>query len=475
MSTALEQHGPETAAIELESMNVSRTTSRAANASTPAESTTRVVTPTPPITQLRAVTICISAFLVIFTTCGGIFSFGVYQELYQSMAHQPDNPFTGASPAAIDLIGTLSAAFMTIGAPLATAWTKRFSPRAIIWTGAATFFTSTILASYSVALWQFVLTQGFLMGLATCFSYMPAVTVCPTWYSKHRGLAMGIVLSGTGVGGLVWAPAIQALNEHLGFRNALRVSGSITTALILVGGFVLDWDPVSKARIKADKERAFARPGGRLRSVWDIPLVDWRVARSSKFFWQLFSTVFQAAAYYTPVFFFSAYARTLGYTPREGANFIAINNAFNAIGKVVLGVLADRWGRVNMLLYTTIISAVASFAFWLPSTIVALPAGRGLFITYAIMYGTFASAYVSLFPAALVELFGPQNFASVNGILYMARGLGSLFGTPTAGALIRGSGHLTDPGGYLHMVVLVGALLSAASFGVTFVRIVSKA
>lgn len=310
------------------------------------------------------------------------------------------------------------------------------------------------------------------MGLATCFSYMPAVTVCPTWYSTHRGLAMGIVLSGTGVGGLVWAPAIQALNAHLGFRTALRISGSITTALIVLGGIVLDWDPVSKARLEVENRHLRSR--GRFRALWDIPLVNWRIARSSKFFWQLFSTVFQAAAYYTPVFFFSAYARTLGYSPREGANFIAINNAFNAIGKIGLGIMADRWGRVNMLLITTTISAVASFAFWLPSTVVASPTGRGLFITYSIMYGTFASAYVSLFPAALVEVFGPQNFASVNGILYMARGLGTLAGTPSAGALIRGSGHLSDPGGYLHMVVLVAALLSVASFGVMFVRIVSK-
>lgn len=42
------------------------------------------------------------------------FAFGVYQELYKTI----DGPFQGASPAAIDLIGTLSASLMTIGAPL---------------------------------------------------------------------------------------------------------------------------------------------------------------------------------------------------------------------------------------------------------------------------------------------------------------------------------------------------------------------
>lgn len=421
----------------------------------------------------RQIAICLASFLCIFTTCGGVFSFGVYQELYQTMSQQPNTPFTGASPAAIDIIGTLSAAFMTIGAPLATAWTKRFSPRVAVLIGAALSFLSAILASYSQHLWQFILTQGLLMGLGTCFSYMPAATVAPMWFGRRRGLAMGIILSGTGVGGLVWAPVMHALNENLGFRNALRISGGITTALVVAGALVLDWDPVSKQRIEAEKGRLAAQPHSRLRALWDVPLVDMRIARSAKFGGQLFATFLQSAAYYTPVFFFSAYARTLGYNATQGANFIAINNACNAIGKIGLGMLADKFGRINMLLITTVISAIASFVFWMPSTILGghdLEAGRGLFVTYSIMYGTFASAYVSLFPAALVEIFGPQNFASVNGILYMARGLGTLAGTPSAGATVHSSSHSVGPKAYFGMATMISALLMAASVGVVWVR-----
>lgn len=391
------------------------------------------------------------------------------------MSREPGNPFSGASPAAIDVIGTLSVAFMTIAAPLATAWTKRFSPRVVISLGTAFFFLSAMLASFSTRLWQFILTQGLMAGLGTCFAYMPAVTVAPTWYGPRRGLALGIIMSGTGVGGLVWAPALQALNAAVGFRNGLRISGGISTFLLLIGGIFIDWDPVSKARLEAENARLKTAAGKSwkysLVSLWNVPLVDWRIARSSKFSAQLFASFLQSAAYYTPVFFFSAYAKTLGYSAKQGANFIAINNACNAIGKIAFGMIADKFGRINMLLFTTVVSAIASFGFWLPSTLVpSLASGQGLFITYTITYGIFASAYVSLFPTSLVELFGPQNFASVNGILYMARGLATLVGTPTAGALLRGSDHLTDPSGYLHMAILVGALLAGASIGVVWVR-----
>jgi MFS family permease len=422
--------------------------------------------------------ICGASFLVVFTACGTLFSFGVYQELYESMAGDPGSPFFGASPASIDLIGTLSAAFMTIAAPLATAWTKRFSPRAIIVLGGLLFLLGSLLASFSQSLWQFQLTQGFIMGLGTCFSYLPPVTVSPTWYGRRRGLAMGIILSGTGVGGLVWAPAIQAINARVGYRNGLRISGALAAAIIMPSGLAIDWDVTSKSRIREENARLASRRGSASASVsvwrrlWDIPLIDWHVARTRKFTAQILGGTLQAAAYYTPVFFFSAYARTLGYSPAAGANFIAINNACNAIGKIVIGLLADRWGRLNALFVTTLISALASFAFWLPSTLVpSVMSGRGLFITYSIVYGLFASAYVSLFPASLVETFGPQHFASVNGVFYMARGLATLVGTPSAGALIRSSAQVTMPEGYWRTTVLVGSLLAGASAGVWWVRI----
>lgn len=429
------------------------------------------------LTSSRQLAISIASFFVIFTSCGMLFSFGVYQEIYQAMSLEPNTPFTGASAAAIDIIGTLTATFQTMGAPITTAFIRRFSPRVAIFTSAVLFIASSLLASYSQHLWQFVLTQGVLMGLATCFAYMTPCTVAPTWFGARRGLAMGLILSGTGIGGLVWAPAIQALNASLGFRNTLRVSGAITTGLIVVSGFIIDWDPVSKARHAAERERerlmnaerrAQGLPAKRHRRI--VPLVSWRTARSGRFCAQLLSAMLQAAAYYTPVFFFSAYARTLGYSAREGANFIAVNNACNAIGKILLGLAADRFGRINMLLLSTAVSAVCSFALWLPSTLTSsLHAGQGLFVTYAILYGCFASAYVSLFPTCLVELFGPQNFASVNGVLYAVRGIGSLFGTPSAGALVDHT--KTTPFGYHNMAIMVAALLAASSVSLIWVKI----
>lgn len=419
-----------------------------------------------------------ASFSLTFTCCGLNFAFGVYQELYGSMSligptiSNPStlrNPFTGASAAQIDLIGTLGVSLMTIFAPFASSWSKAFSPTLVTLFGAVLFTTGNVLASFSTRLWHFVLTQGVLLGLGTCFSYIPAVTVAPGWFDRRRGVAMGIVLSGTGVGGVFWAPILRLLNSKIGFRDTLRLSGAVAFVLISASAAVMRWDSASALR----NERELGARTRRQRM--NVPLVNWRIVRSRKFLAQATGALLQAGAYYTPIYFFSTYSRLLGYSAASGANFIALSNASSAAGKVVLGMIADKFGRLNTLFACTFISAVTALGFWLPSTLsVGEERARVLFVTFSITYGIFAGAYISLFPTALVEIFGVQNFSSVNGFLYMIRGIGSLVGTPTAGILLRGGS--TAPSmalGYEKLSMMIGVLMAMAAAAVLWVRLES--
>ncbi|KAK0642787.1 Monocarboxylate transporter 7 [Lasiodiplodia hormozganensis] len=421
-----------------------------------------------PSSNRKAVLVAMASFMVTFTGCGLTFAFGVYQELYESL----EGPFANASPATIDLIGTLAVSLMTMGAPFASAWTKAYSPRTVTLIGGVIFALGNVLASFSQQLWHFIFTQGIILGIGTCLSYIPAVTVAPGWFNEKRALAMGVVLSGTGVGGVFWAPVIRLLNESIGFRHALQLTGGVAFLLISAAGMILSWDAESERRIALERQTRSSRTG-----AFQVPLVNWRVARSKKFLAHALSALFQAAAYYGPIYFLSAYARTLGYSAAAGANLIAISNASSAGGKVVLGYVADRFGRLNTLFLCTLVSTFITLGLWLPSTLLGPnTASKALFITFAITYGIFAGAYVSLFPTSLMEVFGAQNFASVNGFLYMARGCGALLGTPITGSLVRngkvGSGvALGSPLGYRNSCTMVGALLAAATVTSLWLRL----
>lgn len=174
----------------------------------------------------------------------------------------------------------------------------------------------------------------------------------------------------------------------------------------------MDWEPRTKALIRVERQLSTS-------SRLKVSLVFWRVARTRKFVAQCLSAGLQGAAYYAPVYFMSTYARCLGYSAATATMLISLSNASSAIGKVIIGHAADRAGRLNVFFFTTLMSAIATLGLWTPSTV---SAGKNLFIAFAIFYGVFAGAYVSLFPATLVELFGVRHFASVNGFLYSQLG-----------------------------------------------------
>ncbi|KAL4862306.1 hypothetical protein BDV12DRAFT_190502 [Aspergillus spectabilis] len=87
----------------------------------------------------------------------------------------------------------------------------------------------------------------------------------------------------------------------------------------------------------------------------------------------------------------------------------------------------------------------------------------GLFIVFMILYGTFVSAYISLFPDSLIDPCVVQHFTSVNGAHYMIRGMGTLIGTPPMAMLIPKSGALTFSYIYEREGFLIGASLTAAT------------
>lgn len=67
--------------------------------------------------------------------------------------------------------------------------------------GCTLIFAGILLQSFCVAFWQYLLTQGVLVGLgAGCLSLL-AVIVPSLWFNTRLPIANGIAASGSGLGG----------------------------------------------------------------------------------------------------------------------------------------------------------------------------------------------------------------------------------------------------------------------------------
>ncbi|KIW44046.1 uncharacterized protein PV06_05087 [Exophiala oligosperma] len=456
--------------------------------------------------NVRQIIIVLAGFTVTAMTCSIVFAFGVYQALYEDMSQNPDTPFTSTSSAEIGLIGTLALSLMTLGGPFAMTWAKLFSPQIVIGAGGVVFGIAFVLASFSQQPWQFALTQGLLAGVGTCMSYVPTTAVVPTWFDKRRAFAMGVTISGTGVGGMFWPPVLRALITHVGFRNAMRISGCTCAVLVVAAGCALPFEPGFRGRMQltvptptptagftttaattTTTNRSTRSSSARtiLRRMTTLPKLDSGVATSRKFVAQALANFVQAAGYSTPLFFYAAYAQSRGFGADAAANFITLSNASNFVSRIMIGYAADRLGRLNALFVTTVLTAITVLGFWLPSTFCDVnhdahgdngntcdtDEANVLFFIFTVLYGSFASAYISLFPACLLELFGHRHFTAVSGSLYLVRGAGALVGTPLTGLLIPRATALTQATTYTRAAVTVGALMSAAAVFTAWARV----
>jgi hypothetical protein len=101
--------------------------------------------------------------------------------------------------------------------------------------------------------WQIILAQGVAFGIGTAGVSLPALVLTSQWFSTKRGLATGIVSSGSSFGtvvpsssqltllntfipgGIIYPIMVSRLIEHNGFPAAVRWTGLLVGCCIVVG------------------------------------------------------------------------------------------------------------------------------------------------------------------------------------------------------------------------------------------------
>ncbi|KAF9187250.1 hypothetical protein BGZ49_004094, partial [Haplosporangium sp. Z 27] len=146
------------------------------------------------------------------------FVFGVFVLHYQEA-------FPSSPASAIAFVGTTGSAITYIAGFLSGILADRFGFRPTAFAGSVIMALSLIGASFSTQLWHLYVTQGVLFGVGASFTYYPAIAVPSQYFTKNRGLAIGVAVSGTGFGGFGLAPLTNALIESVDIYWTLRILG----------------------------------------------------------------------------------------------------------------------------------------------------------------------------------------------------------------------------------------------------------
>lgn len=280
--------------------------------------------------------------------------------------------------------------------------------------------------------WQFMLVQGVLMGIAMGFLQFPTFAVITHYFDKKRAGALGLAVSGSSIGGIVMPIALSKMlnGSSLGFGWSVRIIGFVILPLCMFACVTI------KARLPPRKTNFWLK----------APLQDVR------FILLVIGLFFMLFGMFTPFFYLPTFAVSQGMSPTMSGYLLSILNAASTFGRIVPGILADKYGRVNMLAFGGIATGVVIFCM---SSVTSNPA----LIVYAVFFGLSSGTIISGASAALsVCPKNTQDVGTYMGMGMAVAGLGSLVGPPVNGAIQK------TYGGYFEVCMLSGALCCFGGF-----------
>jgi predicted MFS family arabinose efflux permease len=282
------------------------------------------------------------------------------------------------------------------------------------------------------------LTWGIMVGIGVGASYAPAASTVSKWFIHKRGLAMGIVVSGLGLGTLIFSPLSEFLIASFGWRKAAIILGIFVWAVYLGVALIIrrnpqemGLEPLTETGNGGEKESIQSEVAQESGATHSVSIAQ---ALRMKSMWRLFSIhglwmfgVAMAMAHLIP------YATDLGVDAKTAATMLGTLGAMSVVGRLSMGVLTERWGTRRSLV--NLITCQAGMMLWL--IIGKTPWMLWFFVLF---FGFSYGGVASVFPLATAELFGLRSMGSIFGILLLGATIGASAGAPIAGLVFDKSG-----------------------------------
>ncbi|MPY94356.1 MAG: MFS transporter [Acidimicrobiia bacterium] len=360
--------------------------------------------------------------LSTFTLFGVTYSFSAF---FSAMADQ-----FGSGKGATALMFGFTIFFLFVLSLPAGRFADRLGARPVVLFGAASLGLGLLATSVVDSLWLGYVTYGFGVGVGVACAYVPMVTQVSGWFERRRAVALGIAVSGIGLGTLLVPPLAASLIEDHGWRWTYRVFAVVSVAALLVVAALAKRPPQLMGQAPLDLRAVLARP----------------------LFRQLYvAALLMSLALFVPFVFLAAYAEDHGIRESTAATLVSFLGLGSLAGRLVLGLFAGRLGVLRLYVGCFAVLAL-SFVLW------AVSGGAfGVLAAFAVVMGVAYGGYVALSPAVMAELFGLAGLGAVLGASYTAGGIGGLLGPPLAGWLIDVTGS------YMPAILAAIALASAGT------------
>ena len=305
----------------------------------------------------------------------------------------------------------------------------KFGPRLLLSAGAILTGLSWVFAANVDSLSGLYMTYGLLGGVGTGIIYVGIVGLMVKWFPDRRGFATGVVAAGYGMGAIMTTFPITNSLAGVGLAQTLTVFGAIFAVIGTLAALGLRQPPANFQTSLAAVQKS------------EAPDVAPAAMLKTPVFWLMFAMMtMMSTSGLMVISQMASFAKDFGITAVTVFGIAALPLALtidrftNGLTRPFFGWVSDRYGRENTMALAFILEGLAMIL-WLYS--------RDNAVLFVLLSGVVFFGWgeiFSLFPSTLTDTFGAKNATTNYGFLYMAQGVGSVFGGPLAALLFQKTG-----------------------------------
>ena len=379
-----------------------------------------------------------AAFLVLFAINGGIINtFGVFLKPVSEDMGWTRTLFTG-------ILG-LGALGMALGSPFAGKVIDKFGVRKTMAFGVVLCGAGLALTGGATEMWHFIVLF-FIVGIGfSASSMLPASVVIANWFNLRRGVAMGIAFMGTSFGGAIMNPVNTRLVLTYGWRTSYVIIGlgvmiiSVPLILLFIRTRPSDMGLLPDGEAPSQKEPEIST--GHTLSDAIRTSAFWLISIN------MFLTNFMANGVINHGI---PHLTDIGHSPTFAGRVTGLSMLAMTLGKVSLGLCADRWGARPTFALSAVMTAVGV-------GILIMAGQPWLAVLYAIVFGFPQGGPLALTPLVAADCHGLANFGSIFGAMTFFSILGAGVGPIVIAAMYESSGSYTSAFTLLIVITLISA------------------
>lgn len=319
----------------------------------------------------------------------------------------------------IAAFGILTFLVAGISAPFGGYFIHFISLKKIMILGCIILGAALLIHAEAESVWLIYLAR-VLMGISLSLIGVLATSVLVSnWFKRKRGIALGILFTGTSIGGIIIPLLATPLIIHYGWRTAMVLVSLLVWAVLLPGVSLVVKTKPSDVGLKADgdvsDEIEVFQPqlqGITLGEAVKTPLFWVFALCAALIFYPLFVTTQQLILYLR--------SPRIAVSPETASLLQALMAALSIGGKFIFGFLSDRFSPTRVMLLCCAVMFAATLV------LTSLSASTVLF--FLVPFGLGYGGTFVLLQRLVADYFGTVNYSKILGAITVIETIGAALG-----------------------------------------------